>query len=89
MNLDGELDSADEAAFYRLLDPVPGDATGDWRVDFADTSMVLTNWGQTGVGQFGGDVNLDGVVNFGDLTVVSTHYYKGVPNADPDCPACP
>lgn len=89
LDLDGDLDSADEAALIVLLPPVPGDATGDWEVSFADITMVLTNWGQMGVGQFGGDVNLDGVVNFADITFIFVHYNKGVPNADPECPACP
>ncbi|MBL8747412.1 MAG: hypothetical protein JNK58_13785 [Phycisphaerae bacterium] len=89
MDLDGDIDSTDESSLIAFLPPVPGDATGDWKVTFADVTLILTNWSQTGVGQFGGDVNLDGVVNMGDLTTVYANYSKGVPNADPVCAACP
>ncbi|TVQ63110.1 MAG: hypothetical protein EA379_04435 [Phycisphaerales bacterium] len=50
-------------------DTCPGDANGDGVVDFADLSIVLGAFGDTGVG-IPGDLDGDGAVNFGDLAIV-------------------
>ncbi len=46
-----------------------GDANGDNAVTFSDLNIVLSNFGQSGVG-LPGDVNLDDEVNFSDLNLV-------------------
>lgn len=53
--------------------PCPGDANGDRIVNFADLNIVLSEWGQVGVG-LAGDVNGDGVVNFADLNIVLSNF---------------
>ncbi len=50
-----------------------GDVTGDLVVNFADLNVVLSQFGQTGVG-LQGDVNGDGVVNFADLNVILSNF---------------
>lgn len=49
--------------------PCPGDTNGDRRVDFQDLNMVLSQFGQSGIG-LAGDVSGDGMVNFVDLNIV-------------------
>ncbi len=51
----------------------PGDVTGDRIVNFADLNVVLSQFGQVGVG-LQGDVNGDGVVNFGDLNIILSNF---------------
>lgn len=46
-----------------------GDANGDSAVNFSDLNIVLSAFGQSGVG-LPGDVNLDDEVNFSDLNLV-------------------
>jgi hypothetical protein len=47
----------------------PGDTNGDNIVNFTDLNIVLSNFGQSGVG-IPGDINGDGAVNFTDLNGV-------------------
>lgn len=47
----------------------PGDASGDGVVNFVDLNLVLSQFGQSGLG-LSGDINADGVVNFPDLNFV-------------------
>lgn len=53
--------------------PCPGDANGDRIVNFADLNIVLSNFGQVGVG-LPGDLNGDGTVNFADLNIVLSNF---------------
>lgn len=61
--------------------PCPGDANGDRRVDFADITTVLVNFGNTyPPGPPGpGDTNGDGVVNFADVTTVLVNFGRVCP----------
>jgi uncharacterized protein (DUF2141 family) len=52
----------------------PGDANGDGRVDINDLTVVLTNYGKTGMVWNQGDLNGDGKVDINDLTIVLTNY---------------
>lgn len=52
-----------------LVNLLAGDTNGDGVVNFTDLNMVLSQFGQIGVG-LPGDVNGDGVVNFADLNAV-------------------
>jgi len=51
----------------------PGDANGDGIVDFADLSVVLTQFGQMGP-DLEGDLDGNGVVDFADLSLVLTNW---------------
>ncbi|MBX3351851.1 MAG: hypothetical protein KF684_02865 [Phycisphaeraceae bacterium] len=51
---------------------LPGDATQDGVVDFADLSIVLTSFGAIDGGT--GDVNADGGIDFADLNIVLTAF---------------
>jgi probable HAF family extracellular repeat protein len=58
-----------------LLTPaVPGDANGDGRVDINDLTIVLADFGCSGMNWFGGDFNGDGKVDINDLTIVLTNF---------------
>ena len=52
----------------------PGDANGDKQVDINDLTIVLTNYGQTGMVWSQGDFNGDHQVDINDLTIVLTDY---------------
>ena len=52
----------------------PGDANGDGRVDINDLTIVLTNYGQTGMTWTQGEFTGDGRVDINDLTIVLTNY---------------
>ena len=54
--------------------PTPGDANGDGKVDINDLTIVLTNYGQTGMIWSQGDFNADGTVDINDLTIVLINY---------------
>ncbi len=51
----------------------PGDTNGDRIVNFADLNVILSQFGQTGVG-LSGDLNGDNVVNFTDLNLVLSNF---------------
>ncbi|MGD9693673.1 MAG: hypothetical protein AB7G17_06530 [Phycisphaerales bacterium] len=55
--------------------PIPcfGDANNDGLVNFSDLNIVLSNYGQSGVGA-AGDLNLDDVVNFTDLNLLLSNF---------------
>ena len=58
-----------------ILTPAsPGDANLDGRVDINDLTIVLTNYGQTGMVWSQGDFDNDGTVDINDLTIVLTNY---------------
>ncbi len=50
-----------------------GDADGDHAVNFTDLNIVLSEFGQNGVG-LDGDLNDDGTVNFTDLNIVLSSF---------------
>ncbi len=50
-----------------------GDANGDGIVNFADLNIVLSEFGQVGVG-LQGDVTGDGTVNFADLNLILSNF---------------
>ncbi len=55
--------------------PCPGDANGDWRIDFPDLNVVLGSFGVSGVpGAVAGDLNADGAVDFADLNLVLSRF---------------
>ena len=49
---------------------LPGDANEDGRVDVNDLTIVLTNFGQTGMTWSQGEFTGDGKVDVNDLTIV-------------------
>ncbi len=64
-----------------LLTPLePGDANGDGRVDINDLTIVLSNFGQTGMAWSQGCMDGDpsGTVDMNDLTIVLSNYGYGV-----------
>ena len=67
-----------------LLTPLePGDANGDGRVDINDLTIVLANFGQTGMAWSQGDFTGDGTVDVNDLTIVLANYGYGVTAPSP------
>ena len=57
---------------------LPGDANGDGKVDINDLTIVLTNYGQSGMTWGRGDFNNDGKVDVNDLTVVLANYNQSI-----------
>ena len=53
---------------------LPGDANLDGRVDVNDLTIVLTNFGQTGMTWSQGEFTGDGTVNVNDLTIVLANF---------------
>ena len=71
-------------AFSFLLTPLqPGDANGDGRVDINDLTIVLANFGQTGMAWSQGDFIGDDTVDVNDLTIVLASYGYGVTAPSP------
>ena len=62
---------------------LPGDANGDGRVDINDLTIVLANFGQTGMTWSQGDFIGDGTVDINDLTIVLANFGYGVSAAGP------
>jgi hypothetical protein len=71
-------DEAGNTAFAvaPLIVPLPGDANLDGQVDINDLTIVLTNYGQSGMTWSQGDFNTDTKVDINDLTIVLTDYGK-------------
>ena len=58
-----------------ILQPqLPGDAIGDGKVDINDLTIVLSNFGQSGMTWGTGDFNGDGKVDVNDLTILLSHF---------------
>jgi hypothetical protein len=55
---------------------MPGDANRDGRVDINDLTIVLSNFGKTGVTWSQGDFTGDGTVDINDLTIVLSNFGK-------------
>ncbi len=72
---------ADEYAAAPPVNDCPADLNGDGVVDFADMSILRSNFGNTcAAGQpCPGDVNLDGTVNFDDLTALRAVFGTNCP----------
>ena len=64
---------------FRIAGPCSGDTNGDNAVNFADLSVVLSDFGQSATPDStrAGDVNADGVVNFADLSLVLAAFGSG------------
>ena len=59
---------------YSLVYPGAGDANGDGKVDVNDLTIVLSNFGQTGMTWSQGDFNGDGSVDINDLTILLSNF---------------
>jgi probable HAF family extracellular repeat protein len=57
---------------------LPGDANRDGKVDIGDLTIVLANYGRTGMGWSQGEFTGDGTVNINDLTIVLAHYGQSI-----------
>ena len=67
----------------RLTPATPGDANGDFKVDFNDLVALAQNY-NAGGGAWAwerGDFTGDGNVDFSDLVVLAQHYNTGTPDA--------
>ena len=53
---------------------LPGDVNGDGNVDINDLTIVLSEFGQTGMTWSQGDFNGDGKVDINDLTIVLANF---------------
>ena len=62
---------------------LPGDADGDGWVDNDDLSIILGNWGQTGLGRAAGDLDGSGTVDGADWTEVIS-YWNPEPTEPPE-----
>ena len=66
---DGQADTRGVA-----VPPCPGDANGDFQVNFDDLNLVLGNWNTTVTPGTNGDVNNSGFVDFDDLNLVLSNW---------------
>ena len=74
-----------------LLSPeFPGDANLDGKVDINDLTIVLTNFGQTGMSWPRAALSGDGTVDINDLTIVLANFGQSIgwhpPPVRPPCP---
>ena len=63
---------------FLLAPAIPGDANLDRRVDINDLTIVLSNFGQSGMTWSQGEFNGDGTVDINDLTSVLANFGYGV-----------
>lgn len=73
--VEAAIDSV-EVSFRRCVPP-PGDANGDFIVDFTDLNAVLSTFGQSGAA-LAGDVDGDGDVDFTDLNMVLVSFGQSI-----------
>ena len=64
-----------------LQHPIGGDANLDGRVDINDLTIVLANYGQSGMTWDQGEFTGDGTVDINDLTIVLAHYGQSIGGA--------
>ncbi|HLA86333.1 MAG TPA: M14 family zinc carboxypeptidase [Thermoguttaceae bacterium] len=79
--LEARLDEMGEnyaRALYRAIAPywnwIPGDATGDNRVNEADAAVLAANWGQGGANWEMGDFNEDGLIGAADASILAANW---------------
>ncbi len=60
--------------FEIFLAQITGDVNGDGWVSSDDLTIIIDNWGQTGLGRGGGDLNGNGVVDGPDYTEVLSNW---------------
>ena len=66
---------SDPTTVYINVGSLPGDATGDGKVDQEDASVLAANWGDpTTGGVSAGDFNKDGVVNAADASIMAANW---------------
>ena len=68
---------------YSQLAPLPGDANLDGRVDINDLTIVLSNFGQTGMAWNEGEFTGDGTVDINDLTIVLSSFGQTAASSSP------
>jgi autotransporter-associated beta strand protein len=66
--------SDDGSSEVTIMVTLPGDANLDGTVDVNDLTVVLTNFGKTGMVWSQGDFNYDGTVDVNDLTAVLANF---------------
>ena len=59
---------------FRVASSDSGDANGDGKVDINDLTIVLADFGRTGMTWSNGDFNGDGAVDINDLTIVLANF---------------
>ena len=67
----------DNVQIQQIQELTPGDANGDGRVDVNDLTIVLTNFGRTGMTWSQGEFTGDGTVDVNDLTILLTNFGDG------------
>ncbi len=68
---------------YSQVAPLPGDVNLDGRVDVNDLTIVLTNFGKSGMAWNEGDLNGDGTVDVNDLTIVLSSFGQTAASSSP------
>ena len=63
---------------FLLTAALPGDANLDGRVDVNDLTIVLSHFGQSGMGWSQGEFTGDGMVDVNDLTIVLSQFGQGL-----------
>ena len=71
------------SVFYYLRPDLPGDVNGDGWVAGQDLSIIITYWGQTGLGKAFGDLDGNGTVDGGDYTEVLSYWGAGTAPESP------
>ena len=66
-----------------LVELLPGDVNGDGWVSETDLSMVISYWGQSGLGRPYGDLNGNGVVDGPDYAEVLSYWHTGTAPGEP------
>ena len=74
---------------FLLTPALPGDANLDGKVDINDLTIVLANYGQTGMTWAQGEFTGDGTVDINDLTIVLAHYGNSSSRRPPQRPPSP
>ena len=59
-----------------IATPKAGDVNGDNKIDVFDASILLSNWGKSGMSKAQGDLNADGTVNVFDASILLANWGK-------------